>query len=48
MVSGVILLVSNFTLRQDTKLPTNTTNKSKNDSFYHYHHALTSTYLMHI
>jgi hypothetical protein len=33
-VSGVTLLVFDFVLRQNTKLPTNTTNKSKNDSFY--------------
>jgi hypothetical protein len=31
-VAGVTLLVSDFTLRQDTKLPTNATTKLKNDS----------------
>jgi hypothetical protein len=34
LVSGVTLLVSDFALRQDTKLPITATNKLKKDSFY--------------
>jgi hypothetical protein len=33
-VSGVTLLDFDFALKQNTKLPTNATNKSKNHSFY--------------
>jgi hypothetical protein len=40
-VSGVTLLVSDFSLRQDIKLPTTATNKSKNGSFYHLYYATT-------